>query len=92
MAHPARVRMVCALLEGHRSPGELARQVGLQAPALSQQAAVLEAKGLISRRRDAQNVYFRLEAPAAKALAEVLHAAFCKPTRPALSRLAVRND
>jgi DNA-binding transcriptional ArsR family regulator len=91
MAHPARVRMVCALLDGDRTAGDLARQVGLLAPALSQHAAVLEARGLISRRRNAQSVRFRLEAPEARALAELLHAAFCNPKHRALKRVGART-
>jgi ArsR family transcriptional regulator, virulence genes transcriptional regulator len=81
MAHPARLRMVCALLEGDRRAGELALEAGLRAPALSQQAAVLEAEGLISRQRDAQSVLYRLEAPEAKALAKFLHDTFCRPAQ-----------
>lgn len=83
MAHPARLRVVCALLDGDRSAGDLAHEAGLRGPALSQQAAVLEAKGLISRQRHAQSVRYRLEAPEAKALAKFLHDAFCRPARRA---------
>jgi len=88
MAHPARLRVVCALLDGDRSAGELAREAGLRAPALSQQAAVLEAGGLISRQRQAQSVRYRLEAPEAKALAKFLHDTFCQPPRRSRRRAA----
>lgn len=83
LAHPARLRMVCVLLEGECPAGELAARTRLRAPALSQQAAVLEAEGLISRRRRAQSVYYRLSAPRARALARLLHRTFCTvPARP----------
>ena len=49
LAHPARLRVVCALLGGELTAGELADLAGLRAPALSQQASVLEAGGLIRR-------------------------------------------
>jgi len=81
MAHPARLRVICALLDGDRTAGELVREAGLRAPALSQHAAVLEAKGLIGRRREGRSVFYRLTAPEAKALATFLHDTFCRPAR-----------
>ena len=79
MAHPARLRVICALLERDRSAGELAREAGLRAPALSQQAAILHAEGLIGRRREGRSVLYRLRAPEVKSLAKLLYRLFCKP-------------
>lgn len=77
-AHPARLRMICALLGGEQPAGELARAAQLRAPALSQQAAVLEAGGLLSRRRAGQVVFYRLASPRAEGLAHFLHDSFCR--------------
>jgi DNA-binding transcriptional ArsR family regulator len=89
VAHPARLRVICALLEGERTAGELAGRARLRAPALSQQAAILEAEGLIERTRRAQSVHYRLSAPHAVALARLLHDTFCETTRqPAARRRA----
>lgn len=41
LAHPARVRALEVLVEGERSVGELAGEVGIEASHLSQQLAVL---------------------------------------------------
>jgi ArsR family transcriptional regulator, virulence genes transcriptional regulator len=79
LAHPARLRMVCALLAGELTAGELALRAGLRAPAVSQQATVLEAGGLIHRRRDARSVHYSLASPAVRAQARLLHRLFCKP-------------
>jgi ArsR family transcriptional regulator, virulence genes transcriptional regulator len=79
LAHPARLRMVCALLGGELTAGELADRAGLRAPALSQQASVLEAGGLIRRQRDARSVRYSLASPAARAQARLLHRLFCSP-------------
>jgi DNA-binding transcriptional ArsR family regulator len=79
VAHPGRLRIVCALMERELKAGELARQARLPAPALSQQAAILEGKGLIGRRREGRSVLYRLLAPEAKALANLLYRLFCKP-------------
>jgi DNA-binding transcriptional ArsR family regulator len=78
MAHAGRLRIVCALMERELSASELAHRAHLPAPALSQQAAILEAKGLIGRRRDGRSVLYRLLAPEAKALAKLLYRLFCK--------------
>jgi DNA-binding transcriptional ArsR family regulator len=85
VAHAGRLRIVCALMEGELSASELARQAHLPAPALSQQAAILEGKGLIGRRREGRSVLYRLLAPEAKALAKLLYRLFCKP-QPAPTR------
>ena len=80
VAHPGRLRIVCQLMEGELTAGQLARGTGLRAPALSQQAAILEAGGIIERRRDAQSVFYRLAGPEAAALAKLLHKLFCRPS------------
>jgi DNA-binding transcriptional ArsR family regulator len=49
VAHPGRLRIVCALMDAELSATQLARHARLPAPALSQQAAILEAEGLIRR-------------------------------------------
>jgi ArsR family transcriptional regulator, virulence genes transcriptional regulator len=79
VAHAGRLRIVCALMEQKRSASELARHARLAAPALSQQAAILEARGIIARRREGRSVMYRLASPEAQALAEFLYRMFCNP-------------
>lgn len=86
VAHPGRLRIICALIEGERSASELARQAQLSATGLSQHAAVLESEGLIARRRDARSILYRLVAPEAKALAKLLYQLFCKAPRAPVER------
>lgn len=92
VAHPGRLRIICALIERELSASELARQSHLAPPALSQQAAILEAHELIARRRQGRSILYRLLAPDAKALAGLMHRLFCKPaTRPARRRTHKRS-
>jgi ArsR family transcriptional regulator, virulence genes transcriptional regulator len=91
VAHAGRLRIVCALMEGEQSASALARHARLPPPALSQQAAILEAKGIIARRREGRSMLYRLVAPEAKALAKLLYRMFCKspaaaPRAPARKR------
>ena len=81
VAHPGRLRIVCALMEAELSATKLAHHARLPAPALSQQAAILEAEGLIGRRRDGRSVFYRLVSPEVKPLAKLLYRLFCKPAR-----------
>ncbi len=84
LSNGQRLLLVCCLVEGERSVGELNARVALSQSALSQHLAVLRSSGLVATRRQAQAVYYRLaQGPALKML-EALHAAYCaKITRPA---------
>lgn len=86
VAHPGRLRIVCALMEGELSASQLARRARLPAPALSQQAAILHAEGLIGRRRVGRSVLYRLRAPEVKSLAKLLYRLFCKPSSAPVRR------
>lgn len=89
VAHAGRLRIVCALMQSERSASDLARHARLPAPALSQQATILEAQGIIGRRRVGRSVLYRLLAPEAKALAKLLYQLFCKA--PAAPRRAFKR-
>jgi ArsR family transcriptional regulator len=86
VAHPGRLRIICALIERELSASELARQSHLAPPALSQQAGILEAHELIGRRREGRSILYRLIAPEAKALAVLMYRLFCKPAAPPVRR------
>jgi DNA-binding transcriptional ArsR family regulator len=76
-AHPARLLVLCQLVERESSVGELQPLTGLSLSALSQHLAVLRAMALVETRREAQTIYYSLaEGPAASVL-DALHAAYC---------------
>jgi DNA-binding transcriptional ArsR family regulator len=91
VAHPGRLRIVCALMDSELSATELAREARLPAPALSQQAVILEAEGLIARRRKGRLVLYRLLAPEVKPLAKLLYRLFCKPAAAAPGRRTMKK-
>ena len=77
LAHPARLLVLCRLVEGEQSVGELQPLTGLSMSALSQHLAVLRESELVETRRDARTIFYSLaEGPAASVL-EALHAAYC---------------
>lgn len=65
MASEQRLLLLCRLIEGESSVGELANHVGLAHSATSQHLAKMRAEGLVATRREAQTIYYRLDDPAA---------------------------
>ncbi len=80
LAHPARLRVLCRLVEGEASVGELQAQVGLSMSALSQHLAVMREAALVSTRREAQTIYYTLADSPALGVMQALHAAYCGNT------------
>lgn len=83
MANEKRLMILCHLLDGEESVGELARRVGMNQSALSQQLARLRALKLVDTRREAQQVFYRLSSPDAAKVLTTLHGIFCSKDAPA---------
>ena len=60
LGHPARVRILEMLSEGETPVSELLSDTGMEASHLSQHLAVLRRAGVVSSRREANAVYYRL--------------------------------
>jgi DNA-binding transcriptional ArsR family regulator len=86
MANPKRMLVLCKLLEGERSVGELAVIAGLSQGALSQHLGKMRALDLVATRREAQTVYYRIASDKVRAVLKTLYALYCKPAS-AKSRL-----
>lgn len=78
LANPKRLLVLCSLVEGNRSVGELAGLVGLSDAALSQHLAKMRALGLVSTKREGQTIYYRLASDDVRAVLETLHRRFCE--------------
>ena len=61
------------------SAGALGEAVGLGQSALSQHLALLRAEGLVTTRRAAQTLHYRISDPRTEALLTALHAVYCPP-------------
>jgi len=87
LANEHRLLVLCALVDGAKSVGELNDRVELSQSALSQHLAVLRAAGIVTTRREGQTIWYALAEGPAAAVMEALHAAYCAPrksrTRPA---------
>ncbi len=74
MAHPLRFRILQALGPGERNVGEIEAETNIGQPTLSQQLAVLRKAGLVSTRKEAKLVYYRVAAERLAEIAEVISA------------------
>ena len=79
MANAQRLRILCLLVTGERSVGELNDPLDLSQSALSQHLARLREDGLVTTRREAQSVHYRLASGPAKRLIKTLHGIYCTP-------------
>ena len=78
LANDRRLLILCKLVEdGEATVGGLAEQVGLSQSALSQHLARMREEGLVTYRRDAQTLYYRIADPAVEKLVSALKDIFC---------------
>ncbi|MEQ3624789.1 MAG: metalloregulator ArsR/SmtB family transcription factor [Celeribacter sp.] len=77
LASEARLQILCRLLDGERSVGDLAQACGVSQPTMSQQLTRLRKAGLVEGRRAGQTVYYRVTGTEAAAVLETLHGLYC---------------
>jgi DNA-binding transcriptional ArsR family regulator len=79
MAHPKRLLVLCNLLRGELSVGELAERVELSQSALSQHLGKMRALALLKTRREGQTIYYSLAGAEVAAVLETLYKLYCAP-------------
>ena len=77
LANENRLMILCTLMGGEMSVGELNEKVPLSQSALSQHLASLRDAGLVSTRKEAQTVFYRLEGDEASKVIAVLQSIYC---------------
>jgi DNA-binding transcriptional ArsR family regulator len=85
LGNEQRLLILCHLLDGELSVGELNQRVDLSQSALSQHLALLRELGLVATRREAQNIYYSLpDGPVVRVMA-LLQEIYC-PQVPVAAR------
>ena len=79
LANEQRLLVLCALLDGPRSVGDINGRVPLSQSALSQHLAVLRTAGVVRTRRKSQTIWYEIAPGPATHMMEALYAAFCAP-------------
>lgn len=77
LSNQSRLMIVCSLVEGELSVGELNERVPLSQSALSQHLANLRKSELVATRRDGLTIYYRLHGDKATRVISLLKDMFC---------------
>ena len=59
LSNETRIKLMCMLMDGEKSAGELAQGVNMRLPAISQHLSKMRAAGLVVSRRNAQTIYYK---------------------------------
>lgn len=80
MAHPLRLRILCILgAHSEVSVQDIVDQVGTSQSNISQHLSILRDKGILTARKNANKVYYRVADPKILDLIGSMRAAFCGP-------------
>ncbi len=81
MSHERRLMILCQLVDGEKSVGEIARSLEMRDAAASQQLALLRKDGLVETRRDGQTVFYSVIRTDVRQLIEFLYMQFCETSK-----------
>lgn len=77
MANANRLLILCKLVEGEETVGELVEHVGLSQSAVSQHLIKMKEAGLVVSERSGQQVYYKLASADVSAILKTLHQIYC---------------
>jgi len=78
-----RLLIICQLIDGERSVGDLVGFLGIRDSTVSQHLAILRRDGLVAARRDGQTIYYSISSVPARELLKTLYKVFCGPAAAA---------
>jgi len=92
LANEQRLHILCNLLDGPLSVGELNQRLNLSQSALSQHLALLREMDLVDTRREAQTIFYSLpDGPVVRIMA-LLQDIYCPPESDARAGKPLCND
>ncbi len=77
LANEQRLMILCHLVPGPLSVGELNERLPLSQSALSQHLGILRESGIVATRREAQSIIYSLPPGVATRILELLHEKYC---------------
>jgi DNA-binding transcriptional ArsR family regulator len=77
LAHEGRLMILCGLLHGEKSVGELEALLSRRQASVSQQLARLRLEGLVCARRDGRMIYYSIASDKARSILGALYESFC---------------
>ena len=82
LANRHRLLIVCQLIDGERSVGELTAFVGIRDTTMSQHLALLRKDGIVKTRREGQTIFYSISSSPARQVLEALYQNFCAKEQP----------
>lgn len=79
LANRHRLLIICQLIDGERSVGDLADLLGIRDSTVSQHLALLRRDSVIAARRDGQTIFYSISSAPARDLLKTLYRVFCDP-------------
>jgi ArsR family transcriptional regulator, virulence genes transcriptional regulator len=79
LAHEGRLEIMCLLVDGGRTVGEISASLGLSQSAVSQQLMRLRAEGLVVAHRKGRSIRYVLGRSETVIIIRALREAFCPP-------------
>lgn len=86
LANRHRLLILCQLIEGEKSVGQLADFLGIRDSTASQHLSLLRRDRIISGRRDGQTIWYRISSKPALDIMQVLYATYCAGSKPRRGR------
>jgi DNA-binding transcriptional ArsR family regulator len=80
LANRHRILILCQLIEGERSVGDLAQFLDIRDSTVSQHLALLRRDGLVAARREGQTIWYSISSSPARALLKTLYRVYCGPS------------
>ncbi|TAJ76893.1 MAG: ArsR family transcriptional regulator [Gallionellaceae bacterium] len=77
IAHPLRLKILCVLAGSELSVQDIVDNVGTSQSNISQHLAILRDKGVLSTRKDANRVFYRIGDPRTLKLVGMMRDVFC---------------
>ena len=77
IAHPLRLKILCVLGDKAVSVQDIVEYVGTSQSNISQHLAILRDKGVLTTRKDANKVYYRISDPRTIKLVDMMRQVFC---------------
>ena len=77
LGHKDRLMVLCHLVEGEKSVGELTQLLEIPQSRLSQHLARMRQESMVKTRREAQTIYYSIDSPKVEQIIEVVHDIFC---------------
>lgn len=77
LAHETRLMILCLLVDGEKSVGELEQLMVMRQPSVSQQLSRLRFDGLVNARRDGRTIYYSLGSEEARKVVSMLYELYC---------------